>query len=190
MKEFIEALNKFAETAAGKFVIIGLTLIVAGAAFFITYRTFISTPTATQPASSTQKNTEVAAVNSAPTTAAASQEASLAAEQAERAFSLETGLEIFSKDILRDPFTPMLLETTPTTIAAEKEEDLKQLIFLGTTYDEEKVKAVVSYEGAVSSISPGDAVGPYLLISVDETSARFLYGDMPFTLQVGESYKP
>mgnify|MGYP000116421821 CR=1 FL=1 len=191
MKGMMEALNKFAETTVGKAIVIGSTLLIAAVAFFVTYRTFFATPTGTMPAQQTEAETEGTTEITSSTTASSSQEESRVSKPSQNNFFLETGFEVFSKEVLRDPFTPMVIETTPTTATAvEKKEDIMQLVFLGTTYDEGRVMAVVSYEGAVSSISPGETVGPYLLISVDETTARFLYGDMPFTLQVGQSFKP
>lgn len=91
---------------------------------------------------------------------------------------------------MRDPFSPLQVETTQVATAQPEVKTEKPLALLGITYDASELKAIVSYEGNVQTIAPGDTVGSYLLVSVSENSARFLYGDMPSILKSDRCSSP
>lgn len=193
MKDLIERLNKFAETTTGKIVLIVLFIVLIGIIFFsIKGILFPSAPVAEnqQPAQSQQANQapQQSANQINTTTESASNQPALTSE-----FSLETGFEVFSGDILRDPFTPLPQEesnqTTQTTSTAETQAE-KPITLLGVTYEEGVIKAVIGYEGNVVTAAPGDTVGNYMIVSVSENSARLLYGDQPIYLEVGQSFNP
>lgn len=186
MKNIMENLNRFGETTVGKVVIVALTLVVLLAAVFIVYR-FALSPAgpSSEPKVITQEQ---------PSTEKTSAETTSPGEtvQVEEAKTnaFDRGFEIFSSEILRDPFADKQAEVTETTTAAQEEE--KEAISLagvefaeGTGYI-----ADVIYNNQLVQLEPGQSVGSYMLVSVGEDYARFLYGDVSFTLDVGQTYYP
>jgi hypothetical protein len=187
MKDILEALNKFAESATGKIVLVAATVVIALIALFLVYKTFFAMPATDMTKQPVQNETQASNIS----TTAPQNETTEATLTMDTYYSLETGFEVFSKDVLRDPFIPINLETTPTTqTTSTVVQTVKPLVFLGSVYDDGILKAAVSYDGSVYNLAPGETIGPYLVVAIEETSARFLYGDMPFTLQVGQSYSP
>lgn len=188
MKEIIDRLNKFGETTVGKIVIIFLTLIMLSLVVFLFRGMLFTTPAVQQE--QTQEQSQIQVKQQVKTTQPAKVEENVPELAGEEFYSIESGFEVFSKDILRDPFAPLSVPTTETKKPEQTTETAKSIALLGTTYEEGILKAVVSYDNKITNLSPGEAAGPYLLITVTENSANFLYGDMPLNLEVGESYKP
>lgn len=192
MKDLIDRLNKFAETTTGKIVVVIVFLLLVGIIFFsVKGLLYPQTPATnsneaqapSQQAEQTKEATE--------TTQQAYQEKDLSAVSQ---FSLETGFEVFSGDILRDPFKPLesfnrseSTQTTATTSTATQE---KPITLLGVTYEDGQLKAVLGYEGNVVNAGPGDTVGSYMVVSVSKDSVRLLYGDQPIFLEIGQAYAP
>lgn len=187
MKELLDRLNKFGETTAGKAVLIGITILMLAVAFFAV-RGVLVPQAPEEPAVQPPGQVNQAAPTEKPE--AADQESEAQKPATMPVYTVESGFEVFSKDILRDPFSPLQVETTQVATAQPEVKTEKPLALLGITYDASELKAIVSYEGNVQTIAPGDTVGSYLLVSVSENSARFLYGDMPLYLEVGQVFQP
>ncbi|MCX7832318.1 MAG: hypothetical protein N2440_05425 [Actinobacteria bacterium] len=188
MKELLDRLNKFGETTVGKVVIIGLTLVMLALVLFLV-RGMLFPASETQQ-NQTQEQGQIQENQSIATNQPTTTEEVASEFESKDFYSIESGFEIFSKDILRDPFAPLSLPTTETTTPTQTTETAKSIALLGTTYEDGVLKAVVSYDNNVNNLAPGETAGPYLLVSVTENSARFLYGDMPLNLEIGEIYKP
>lgn len=187
MKELLDRLNKFGETTLGKVVIIGLTLVMLGIVVFVMKNTLFPSPET--PSANNTKPVQTQQPTPAESTPEATSGIRFKAETPSF-YPLESGFEVFSREILKDPFMPLQEETTQTTQVATTTESVKSLTLIGITSEEGQLKAIVSYDNAVSNLAPGETVGNYLLISVSETSARFLYGDMPVNLEVGQTFVP
>lgn len=188
MNSLLEKINKFGETTVGKVVIIGITLIVVGVVFFQLKNMLFPSTAQTQQEN---QNVQVTQNNNQQTTATTQTGGnSVSTSTAQENYYFESGFEVFSSDILRDPFTPFPEEKEETTTTTQTAQTLKPITLLGTTYAEGELQAIVSYDGTVQNLSPGQTIGPFLLVSVSEKSARFLYGDLPVELEVGQTYKP
>lgn len=187
MKNLMDSLNRFGETTTGKVVIVALTLVVLLAAVFIVYR-FVLSPSGPEgePQVITQQQTpsEPQAASDESTSPAKAVEKEIAKTDA-----FDRGFEIFSSDILRDPFAEKQAEVTETSEVQQEEENALSLA--GVEFEEGTgFIADVIYNNQLVQLEPGQSVGSYMLVSIGEDQARFLYGDVPFTLKVGQTYYP
>lgn len=185
MRELIDRLNKFAETKTGKIVLAG-TLVLTIAFIGLILMNMLNQPSsvakrvaAVEPVTETREDSTTEAVNN---------------QELQESASFESGFEVFSTEILRNPFEA--IETTPTTDSTQvvNVEDAstqaKPLSVAGIKYIDASLKVDVIYDGTLKTMAIGDTVGPYLLIQVNENSAKFLFGDSPVTLMVGQTYNP
>lgn len=180
MPQLMETLKKFSEGKTGKAVIIILLILSLVAVVFIV-KAFI-TPSVTQPPKVTIEN------NQRVTTPTVSTETTSPSDSYQSEASIESGFEVFSTEILKDPFEPLAgtTETTQATQTVEKEKYTLTLVGIG--YEEGVFKADVVYNNEPGTVAVGESIGPYLLVEVGSKSAKFLYGDMPVTLHIGETY--
>jgi hypothetical protein len=191
MKDLIDRLNKFAETSTGKAVLIAVLILLIGIIFFSIRGLLFPTAPATDGTQSQVPSDQVGQPAETPETTQQPTKEVKVSEITQ--FSLETGFEVFAGDILRDPFKPLITaastEPTQTTSTAELIEE-KPVTLVGVTYEEGVLKAVLGFDGNVVNAGPGDTVGNYMVVSVNQNSARLLYGDQPIFLEVGQSYTP
>ncbi len=195
MKELMDKLNKFAATTQGKVITILVFVVVIGAVFF-SIKGILFPPAPTSQMNNDSGQTPAAEnVQATPEIATQTSENELTSELASvSSYSIvESGFEVFSSEILRDPFAPFPQPVTETTVSTQTTATVEQegsISLIGIDYDEGRFVASLAYKNELHSLKEGDTVGPYMVISIGENQVRLLYGDIPVYLSVGQTYRP
>lgn len=184
MKEFVETIKNFSQSRTGKIAIIALLAILLVVVALV-IKSFM-VPSVTQTPKIIVESTETSRQATVSTEGVTANQSVNSKSEA----SIESGFEVFSTEILKDPFEDLEqpVETTQTTQTVETEK--QTLILAGVSYGDGVFKADVIYNRQAGTVAIGETVGPYLLVEVGSDTAKFLYGDAPITLKIGETYNP
>lgn len=189
MAQLVERLNKYGKTTLGKAVAIGITLVVILVCILIIRNTLFSgTAVTTEPQVSVEKTEKVA--QTAESAASVTEEKAIDETETVSDSSFSEGFEVFSSEILKDPFQSLDAGSKEATETGQAEKEKEPISLSGITYEDGTMKAEVIYSESIQALEVGQSTGPYMLVSIEDNSAKFLYGDTPFTISVGQTYYP
>lgn len=194
MKDFAEKIKEFIKTPIGKVALVAVALLVLLFVVGISVAIFLVFGGGGSTTQETAKVPVEIEKSSETTTATAEQSAE--ASETTKSGEQQAGFEVYE---YKDPFQPLINETTGTTTtptgsetgtSLEEAESGPQVLQVQDIFEENGVAySSIKYGAIVYKVKEGDRVdeSPYQVLTIGDDSVTFLYGDNRVEVNVGES---